>query len=203
MEHDTARAIYQAGFKLFARQGWIKTRTEQICAEAGISRVTFYKYHSNKKALLRQILSDDKDRVRQALLHGQQHAQNMAQILNILFEQQKLSLAGIYTPALLNDIAHHRDAEMAVFFRQMDEEKYAFMSRFFQTLQQRGLIRSSARTALIDAFVRQLDALLQQHQVQQAYEDAPQDLRQDALQLLLCGLAGQYEQNGGNADPAA
>lgn len=190
MEHNAEQAIYQAAVSLFAQQGWVKTRIEQICAAAGVSRVTFYKYHANKKALLCQILTDDKNRVRTALLHIQAHASNMNEVMQVLLMQQQLSLSGIYTPAMLHDISHHKDNEIQLFFLKMNEEKYIFMRSFFQTLQQRGLIRSQVRTELIDAFVRQLDSLLQQPLVQHAYADAPQNLLQDALHLLLYGLSG-------------
>ena len=71
----------------------------------------------------------------------------------------------------------------------MYAEKDRFMHGFFTTLQQRGLIRVDLRVPMIEAFVQQIDALVQRESLQNHYADAPQKLYEDALSLLLNGLS--------------
>ena len=71
----------------------------------------------------------------------------------------------------------------------MYAEKDRFMHDFFTTLQQRGLIRTDLRVPMIEAFVQQIDALVQRGNLQNHYADAPQKLYEDALSLLLNGLS--------------
>ena len=63
---DTAR-------RLFREHGFAAVSVGGICAEADVSRVTFYKYYSGKNALLQAIVTEQKNRVRAELrrcLHG-------------------------------------------------------------------------------------------------------------------------------------
>ena len=50
---DTAR-------RLFREHGFAAVSVGGICAEADVSRVTFYKYYSGKNALLQEIVTDRK-----------------------------------------------------------------------------------------------------------------------------------------------
>jgi len=60
MEFKTKKqkAIFEAGKQLFWKIGIKKVSVEDICAEAGVSRMTYYKYYSNKIALVYTILKD-------------------------------------------------------------------------------------------------------------------------------------------------
>ncbi len=54
---DTAR-------RLFREHGFSAVSVGGIYAEAAVSRVTFYKYYSGKNALLQEIVTEQKNRVR-------------------------------------------------------------------------------------------------------------------------------------------
>ena len=54
---DTAR-------RLFREHGFSAVSVGGICTEAAVSRVTFYKYYSGKNALLQEIVTEQKNRVR-------------------------------------------------------------------------------------------------------------------------------------------
>lgn len=47
----TRRALVQAAHRRFHRDGFESTTIEQICADAGVSRRTFFRYFANKEAL--------------------------------------------------------------------------------------------------------------------------------------------------------
>ena len=190
MKPNTAQAaIYQAALSLFAKHGWQKISVETLCAAAQTSRVTFYKYYADKRYLLCQILTDDKNRIRAALSDAQENAESLADIITLLLDLQKQSLQTVYTPPVLRDIQQSKDKFLQDFFAEMYAEKDRFMHGFFTTLQQRGLIRTDLRVPMIEAFVQQIDALVQQESLQNHYTDAPQKLYEDALSLLLNGLS--------------
>ena len=48
--------IIQAGRHLFWKYGMKRVSIEEICREAGVSKMTFYKYFANKTALALYIL---------------------------------------------------------------------------------------------------------------------------------------------------
>ena len=181
---DTAR-------RLFREHGFSAVSVGGICTEAAVSRVTFYKYYSGKNALLQEIVTEQKNRVRaefEALLARQCSLREAAEAV---FALQKQSFEELYSAAFLRDIEENTDLELERFFHELNEEKYAFMCGFFHTLQQRRLIQPDLPVELIDLFIRQADVLMRHPQLAALYAAAPQKLPQDVLGLLLHGLAGE------------
>ena len=181
---DTAR-------RLFREHGFSAVSVGRICAEAGVSRVTFYKHYSGKNALLQEIVTEQKNRIRaefEALLARQCSLREAAEAV---FALQKQSFEELYSAAFLRDIEENTDLELERFFHELNEEKYAFMRGFFHTLQQRRLIQPDLPVELIDLFIRQADILMRHPQLAALYAAAPQKLPQDVLGLLLHGLAGE------------
>ena len=187
---DTAR-------RMFREHGFSAVSVGGICAEAAVSRVTFYKHYSGKNALLQEIVTEQKNRVRaefEALLARQCSLHEAAEAV---FALQKQSFEELYSAAFLRDIEENTDLELERFFHELNEEKYAFMRGFFHTLQQRRLIQPDLPVELIDLFIRQADILMRHPQLAALYAVAPQRLPQDVLGLLLHGLAGEEGRNEG------
>ena len=184
---DTAR-------RLFREHGFSAVSVGGICAEAAVSRVTFYKHYSGKNALLQEIVTEQKNRVRaefEALLARQ------CSLREAVFALQRQSFDELYSAAFLRDIEENTDLELERFFHELNEEKYAFMRGFFHILQQRRLIQPDLPVELIDLFIRQADILMRHPQLAALYAAAPQKLPQDVLGLLLHGLAGEEGRNEG------
>ena len=191
MTTATRQTIINAARRLFREHGFSAVSVGGICAEAAVSRVTFYKYYSGKNALLQEIVTEQKNRVRaefEALLARQCSLREAAEAV---FALQKQSFEELYSAAFLRDIEENTDLELERFFHELNEEKYAFMRGFFHTLQQRRLIQPDLPVELIDLFIRQADILMRHPQLAALYAVAPQKLPQDVLGLLLHGLAGE------------
>ena len=181
---DTAR-------RLFREHGFSAVSVGSICAEAAVSRVTFYKYYSGKNALLQEIVTEQKNRVRAEFENLLARQCNLREAAEAVFALQKQSFEELYSAAFLHDIEENTDLELERFFHELNEEKYAFMRGFFHTLQQRRLIQPDLPVELIDLFIRQADILMRHPQLTALYAAAPQKLPQDVLGLLLHGLSGK------------
>ena len=181
---DTAR-------RLFREHGFSAVSVGSICAEAAISRVTFYKYYSGKNALLQEIVTEQKNRVRAEFENLLARQCSLREAAEAVFALQKQSFEELYSAAFLRDIEENTDLELERFFHELNEEKYAFMRGFFHTLQQRRLIQPDLPVELIDLFIRQADILMRYPQLTALYAAAPQKLPQDVLGLLLHGLSGK------------
>jgi len=187
---DTAR-------RLFREHGFSAVSVGSICAEAAVSRVTFYKYYSGKNALLQEIVTEQKNRVRAEFENLLARQCSLREAAEAVFALQRQSFEELYSAAFLRDIEENTDLELERFFHELNEEKYAFMRGFFHTLQQRRLIQPDLPVELIDLFIRQSDILMRHPQLAALYAAAPQKLPQDILRLLLHGLAGEGERNEG------
>ena len=181
---DTAR-------RLFREHGFSAVFVGSICAEASVSRVTFYKYYSGKNALLQEIVTEQKNRVRAEFENLLARQCSLREAAEAVFALQKQSFEELYSAAFLRDIEENTDLELERFFHELNEEKYAFMRGFFHTLQQRRLIQPDLPVELIDLFIRQADILMRHPQLAALYAAAPQKLPQDVLGLLLHGLSGK------------
>jgi len=181
---DTAR-------RLFREHGFSAVSVGSICAEATVSRVTFYKYYSGKNALLQAIVTEQKNRVRAEFENLLARQCSLREAAEAVFALQKQSFEELYSAAFLRDIEENTDLELERFFHELNEEKYAFMRGFFHTLQQRRLIQPDLPVELIDLFIRQADILMRHPQLTALYAAAPQKLPQDVLGLLLHGLSGK------------
>ena len=181
---DTAR-------RLFREHGFSAVFVGSICAEASVSRVTFYKYYSGKNALLQEIVTEQKNRVRAEFENLLARQCSLREAAEAVFVLQRQSFDELYSAAFLRDIEENTDLELERFFHELNEEKYAFMRGFFHTLQQRRLIQPDLPVELIDLFIRQADILMRHPQLAALYAAAPQKLPQDVLGLLLHGLSGK------------
>lgn len=59
--------VIEVAFRLFAEQGFDKTTVEQIAAEAGLSRTTFFRYFGSKEELVLGRMSEFGPRIAAAL----------------------------------------------------------------------------------------------------------------------------------------
>lgn len=181
---ETARA-------LFHEYGFAAVTVDKICRAAAVSRPTFYKYYADKNALIRRVFTQQKEHVRQTLQELAQSGGTLAAILEGFHALQQQSLAELYSEAVLRDIPAAVDLELIAFFRGMEEEKYRFMRGFFHALQQRGLIATQLPAELIELYIREMDALIRHPALASHYAGQSQQLRRDALHLVLYGLSAQ------------
>jgi len=191
MTTATRQTIINAARRLFREHGFSAVSVGGICAEAAVSRVTFYKYYSGKNALLQEIVTEQKNRVRAEFENLLARQCSLREAAEAVFALQQQSFDELYSAAFLRDIEENTDLELERFFHELNEEKYAFMRGFFHTLQQRRLIQPDLPVELIDLFIRQADVLMRHPQLAAPYAAAPQKLPQDVLGLLLHGLAGE------------
>ena len=127
MTTATRQTIINAARRLFREHGFSAVSVGGICAEAAVSRVTFYKYYSGKNALLKEIVTEQKNRVRaefESLLARQCSLREAAETV---FALQQQSFDELYSAAFLRDIEENTDLELERFFHKLNEEKYAFM----------------------------------------------------------------------------
>lgn len=191
MNASKQQIIIDVAYRLFREQGFSAVSVGSICAEATVSRVTFYKYYSGKNALLQEIVTEQKNRVRAEFENLLARQCSLREAAEAVFALQKQSFEELYSAAFLRDIEENTDLELERFFHELNEEKYAFMRGFFHTLQQRRLIQPDLPVELIDLFIRQADILMRHPQLAALYAAAPQKLPQDVLGLLLHGLSGK------------
>ncbi|MDG2939787.1 TetR/AcrR family transcriptional regulator [Bisgaard Taxon 10/6] len=181
--------IKQAALTLFSQFGWMKVSIDMICRQAKVSRVTFYKYFANKKALLKYLLEEQKNDIRRMFTELQENEASLEVIIDRIFTMQQQSLAGLYSESMLFDLTHNKDEELEQFFAAMAQEKYRFMHRFFCKLQQKKIIQPQLPIILMDIFIRKIDEIVLEPALLKHYENNEQQMFKDVLRLLMYGIS--------------
>jgi len=58
MSHPKRELVLKTGKELFWKFGFKRVTIEEVCKEAGISKMTFYKFFTNKIDLVKIIMND-------------------------------------------------------------------------------------------------------------------------------------------------
>jgi AcrR family transcriptional regulator len=131
--------ILEAATKLFTKHGIRRITIEEICREAGASKMTFYKYFSNKMDLQRHIWNawfedayrklDDIDAMEIPF------PEKMRRLI-----QYKMGLLETMSPAFIEEVIH-AEPELAAFIGEMKQRNYQLFMEFVRKAQQRGDMR--------------------------------------------------------------
>ena len=82
--------ILLTGKELFWKYGIRRVTVEEICSRSGVSKMTFYKYFSNKNALVKNILDTfykkSMDRYREIMASKRKYKDKVADLYRIKLE---------------------------------------------------------------------------------------------------------------------
>ncbi|KAE9542095.1 TetR/AcrR family transcriptional regulator [Ursidibacter maritimus] len=180
--------------QLFSAQGLKRVSIDEICQQSKVSRVTFYKHFKNKKALIKELFTEQKNTTRQAFLQLLEQQASLEEIIETIFSLQKKALDGLYSQAILSDL-HSLDLELTMFFREMEQEKHDFMHYFFTQLQEKDIIARDIPIVLIDMLIKALDIFSRKKEITNHYIGNEQQLFQDLLRIFIYGISSQTKNN--------
>ena len=136
--------IIQAGRHLFWKYGMKRVSIEEICREAGVSKMTFYKYFANKTALalyiLKQYYGDGMTEYRRIMDSNLSYPEKIERGIEL-----KLKNARNLSQEFVQELYKNGDPEIMAYMQEMVKVSLdAFMSDF-KTYQQRGEIRHDVK----------------------------------------------------------
>lgn len=190
LENQTRQAIIQASESLFSQYGWQRISIGDICAEANISRVSFYRYFKNKIELLKEIISLQQLNVKKRYTEILRDTTNIEDLITSIFTYQEEALKQFFTAPVLKDFDQNKNEELETFIQQERHQKYIFMNHFFEELQHKKIIDANFPVALIHNYLRTMDELMFNEAIQNIYLDDKKEMRQDILKLIMFGLSG-------------
>lgn len=188
--NQTRQTIIQASEKLFSQHGWQRISIGDICEEAQISRVSFYRYFKNKIELLKEIIKLQQIDVKSYYSDILHQATNIEELINAIFQYQEAALQKFFTPAVLKDFDNNKNKELDAFIQEERHQKYLFLNHFFEELQRKKLIHVNYPVPLIHAYLKIMDDLMMSEHVQNIYGGEKKELRKDVLKLIMFGLSG-------------
>ena len=179
--------ILKTGKDLFWKFGFTRVTVEEICIEAGISKMTFYKYFSNKidlvKTLLGKVLNTSMEKYRQIMESPIPYPEKVTQMIELKREQTHTMSSEFF-----RDYLQSGDPELMAFLQKLSDESLRIFTEDFRKAQQNGDIRKDLKVEFILAVMNLLVEWAQHEKsLMDMYED-PQDLAVDITSFIFYGI---------------
>jgi AcrR family transcriptional regulator len=136
--------IIQAGRSLFWKYGIKRVSVEEICLEAGVSKMTFYKHFANKTSLalyiLKQFYNDSMAEYHRIMDSNASYPEKIEQGIEL-----KLRNARNLSQEFVDELYKNGDAEIMAFMQEMVKVSLDAFMTDFKKYQQKGEIRNDVK----------------------------------------------------------
>lgn len=150
--------LIEAATELFCKHGVRRVTVEEICKNAGTSKMTFYKYFSDKNAIARtaldSLINEGLKMYYEMIAEPIPFAQKIEKILMLSTSQ-----IHAFGSAFLDDLMDSKSALHAYFLEQQKKVRELSIE-FLQQAQQDGLINSEIKIPVMMFLLNRLSELL-------------------------------------------
>ncbi|MEP3387190.1 MAG: TetR/AcrR family transcriptional regulator [Reichenbachiella sp.] len=178
--------ITNSAKKLFWQFGTKKVSIEEICKDAEVSKMTFYRKFSNKTELAKKVLGEfyaqAKVEYRSFMDESSPFEKKMQQL--ILFEVKN---AENMSQALVQDIFGQADQELKDFMEAQQHEVYQDFIRDLKVAQEAGSIRKDIKLEFVLLMLDNLGKQIADKNLLDMY-DSVQEANTELINFFLYGL---------------
>jgi len=179
--------ILKTGKELFWKYGFRRVTIEEICKEASVSKMTYYKFFSNKMDLVKTIMDDilqlGLEKYRKLMDSDLPYQEKVLGVIELKREQ---------THAMSNeffrDYLQSGDPELMAYLEKMSRENLQIFMEDFRKAQENGDIRQDLKVEFIMNILNHLiDWVQHDESLLELYED-PQDLAVELTRFMFYGI---------------
>jgi len=178
--------ILKTGRELFWKFGFRRVTVEELCREAGVSKMTFYKYFSDKMDLAKTIMNDFGEesiaRYRAIMDSDLSYPEKVYRLLRLKKEQTEAM-----SDEFFRDYTSQADPEMLEHVQEMSAGVFQMFMDDFSKAQQEGDIRKDVKVEFILYFLNHMMEMVQDEKLLALY-DTPQDLAMEFIHFFFYGL---------------
>ena len=180
------REIMIASKKLFWKFGFKRVTIEEVCREANVSKMTFYKHFKNKKDLITHLINFIMDKAMMKyddiMDSDIPFTEKVIKTLDLKMEQtQDMS------NEFFNDYVRHADSEMIDLLQQKRNEMMDSILNDYIEAQKMGNIRKDIKPEFILYFLNQSVEMMKDEQLEKMY-DNPQDMIMEFTNFFFYGV---------------
>ncbi len=180
--------ILEATKKLFYRYGIKKVTIEDICKEANISKMTFYKFFPNKTELAKTMLTnifDQSERLFRELMESDTpFTEKMERLVQWKLDNSRDAsmqfVAEIYETSA--------DSDIALFLKQTVHDRMQGVVKEFVKAQEKGLMRKDLKPELLLVIFDKIQELAGDERVLKAYDNV-QEMTREISNFFIYGIA--------------
>ncbi|MGH1436214.1 MAG: TetR/AcrR family transcriptional regulator [Lewinella sp.] len=180
------QAITESAKALFWKHGIRRVTVEEICKEAGVSKMTFYRNFSNKNEIARHVLTQvvERSTSRYEKIMNQDIAFPAKIVELVILEREESK--GI-SQEFLKDIYETEDSTLQSLIEQYQEEGRQRIMRDMKKAQEKGWIRKDLKLSFLLYILNDLDKKARDEELLAMYEK-PEDLIMELTNFFFYGI---------------
>jgi AcrR family transcriptional regulator len=179
--------ILKIAKKLFWKFGFKRVSIEEVCKEAAVSKMTFYKHFPNKmavvKTLLEEVLQDARKKYDLIMDSELPYPEKVVQMIELKREQTHTMSSEFF-----RDYVQSGDPELIAYLEQASAENLQKFTDDFHKAQKNGDIRQDLKVEFIMAIMNKLVDWIQHDDGLMELYDEPQDLAVEMTSFLFYGI---------------
>lgn len=184
--------ILTTGKELFWKFGFTRVTVEEICKEAGISKMTYYKYFDNKmalvKTLLNEVLRTSMEKYHRIIESQMPYPEKVKQMIELKREQTNTMSSEFF-----RDYLQTGDPELIAFLEKLSAESLQIFTDDFRKAQQNGDIRKDLKVEFIMAIMNRLVDMAQHDKDLLEMYEKPQDLAVEITNFIFYGILNREQ----------
>jgi AcrR family transcriptional regulator len=179
--------ILKIAKKLFWKFGFKRVTIEEICKEAAVSKMTYYKHFPNKmavvKILLQEVLEDARKKYDEIMDSDLPYPEKVVQMIELKREQTHTMSSEFF-----RDYLQSGDPELIAYLEKASAENLRKFTDDFHKAQKKGDIRQDLKVEFIMAIMNKLVDWIQHDDGLMDLYDEPQDLAVEMTSFLFYGI---------------
>ena len=178
--------ILKTGKDLFWKFGFRRVTIEEICQEAGVSKMTFYKFFSNKmdlvKILMDGIMMGALETYRNIINSDVPYPEKVVRMIQLKQDQIKTM-----SNEFFRDYVQSADPEMIEYLNQLSKDNLKIFTDDFIRAQKAGDIRKEVKVEFIMYIMNHMIEMTHDDKLLDLY-DNPHDLVMEITNFLFYGM---------------
>ncbi len=192
MSKSKKKQILATGKTLFWKHGFRRVTVEEICTEANVGKMTFYKHFANKMELVKAIM----EKLTDETLQRYEEIMNS----NIPFTEKvelqlrmKMEDTAELSSEFLDDLLIHGDPELMQYMSDLSKRILTIVHNDYIDAQKRGEIRKDVKPEFIIYFLNHMYDMLKDEQLINMYKD-PNELAMELTRFFFYGIVNRQAQ---------
>jgi len=186
-------AILNTGRDLFWKHGIKRVSVEEICTRAMVSKMTFYKYYSNKndlvKSIMNRVMEDSISRFDEVIYRDSHYREKAEEMLML-----KMEFTENISKEFMADYYSLNDPELIAFLNAKTEQ---ILNRFMESIlnaQEKGEVRKKIKPEFIIYFFNHVQTMASDPELLKLYTNA-QDLILELLNFFFHGILSDKDES--------
>lgn len=178
--------ILHTGRQLFWKFGYKRVSIEEICKEAGVSKMTFYKHFANKLELLKAIFDEIFEEAREKIRALEKAEFSSDEKLLMIFRMKSEGVSGI-SQELLKDLYANPDPGPKAVVEELTAAWMQEIIKVFESGKRDGWIRKDVNVPFLFQFVLKMGQMSSDEELQKNFAHS-EDLVLEMTNLILYGI---------------